>query len=230
MGSRKWILVGILLAGVFALHSLLAPSANAIMYYACKNNSDGTVYMVAADTTCRNNYTKISWNDVGPKGDTGAQGPQGEIGPAGPAGPAGPGAASYTFKGFSSEACTGDCGLFSMNAICDETYPGSRMCSSGEIKGALLPPGEGWVHPEFLSPTAMYNPFSTETYIFLYEMNLGIVVFARGGSGPLSCDGWSATHQGTSGLAVLGIGTKYSRFIQRPCTMEYKVACCGPAN
>ena len=83
MKARKWIFVGILFIGIFTLYSSLAPPANAITYYACKNNSDGTIKIVAEAATCKNNETKISWNQVGPEGPIGPQGLQGQMGSAG---------------------------------------------------------------------------------------------------------------------------------------------------
>jgi Collagen triple helix repeat (20 copies) len=55
--------------------------------YACKNDSNGDLKIVAANATCQRNWTLISWNVVGPLGP---QGPQGGLGPQGPQGPPGP--------------------------------------------------------------------------------------------------------------------------------------------
>ena len=62
-------------------------------FYACVNRTNGTLYMVNAGATCKNNYTLISWNQVGPQGPqgpAGSRGPAGADGQTGPAGPAGP--------------------------------------------------------------------------------------------------------------------------------------------
>jgi len=58
--------------------------------FACRNNSSGELKIVAADATCSNNSTLISWGVTGPQGLPGPQGPIGPPGPAGAAGPMGP--------------------------------------------------------------------------------------------------------------------------------------------
>ncbi len=76
------MLIGTLIgAGSFAL-----ADGNDTVYYACVNNSSGTIHMADAGESCKNNETLISWNQQGPQGATGAQG---EIGPQGPAGTSG---------------------------------------------------------------------------------------------------------------------------------------------
>ena len=55
--------------------------------YACVNNANGGVRIVAQQVSCKPNETSAHWNVIGPQGPAG---PQGATGPAGPAGPAGP--------------------------------------------------------------------------------------------------------------------------------------------
>ena len=76
--ARNWRrLVGPTI-GVCVLAVLLATGAGAdttlTTYYACVNMKSGAIYMVNEGDTCKNNYTLISWNQVGP------QGPQGPAG------------------------------------------------------------------------------------------------------------------------------------------------------
>lgn len=59
-------------------------------YYACVNNNSGTIHVVWGPTQCASNEILISWNQVGPKGDTGQVGPAGPAGLTGPTGPTGP--------------------------------------------------------------------------------------------------------------------------------------------
>jgi hypothetical protein len=76
------------IAGGFVVALALGPSADAQQISACVNNSDGTLRIVAPNTTCRSHETPLSWNAVGiqgPKGDTGATGATGAQGPAGQA-------------------------------------------------------------------------------------------------------------------------------------------------
>ena len=60
--------------------------------FACVSNNNGSVRIVAQNTTCQSNEHLVVWNVVGPQGaagPAGAQGPAGALGPAGPQGPAG---------------------------------------------------------------------------------------------------------------------------------------------
>lgn len=87
--------------------TLAADAATTTLIYACvKGNGD--LHIVQANEACKNNETKIQWNQEGPQGATGPQGPQGDPGatgatgsagatgpqgdpgPAGPSGPPGP--------------------------------------------------------------------------------------------------------------------------------------------
>ena len=68
----------------------LAPiSAQGQQIFACVNNSDGTMRIVAQNVTCRNNERSLAWNIVGPQGPIGPAGAAGATGPAGPMGAAG---------------------------------------------------------------------------------------------------------------------------------------------
>lgn len=55
--------------------------------FACVNNANGDVRIVAQQVSCKPNETAAHWNVIGPQGPAG---PQGATGPAGPAGPQGP--------------------------------------------------------------------------------------------------------------------------------------------
>jgi hypothetical protein len=65
---------------------------NNTVYYACVDQNNGSIKMIDAQAECKDKEMKISWNQVGPKGDKGdigAVGPQGEKGNIGPQGPKG---------------------------------------------------------------------------------------------------------------------------------------------
>jgi hypothetical protein len=84
-----WVLV---MASIFSIQRVVAEN-NTTTYYACINNSSGTIKMIDESKTCANNEVKIEWNQVGPKGDkgdTGNTGPQGEPGAKGDTGTQGP--------------------------------------------------------------------------------------------------------------------------------------------
>jgi type VI secretion system secreted protein Hcp len=79
-------LIGVLVIASFLGISNALAEDNTTNYYACVNKNSGTIKMVKEDTSCSNSEEKITWNQVGPKGDTGATGPAGPIGPQGPKG------------------------------------------------------------------------------------------------------------------------------------------------
>ena len=58
--------------------------------YACVNNSNGEIKLVAQNATCKNSETLVVWNVAGPQAMIGPQGPAGPAGPAGAQGPQGP--------------------------------------------------------------------------------------------------------------------------------------------
>lgn len=72
----------------------LASAADSTTIYACVNNSDGTLRLVTATTTCKTNEHLVTWSVTGP------QGPAGPAGPQGPAGPAGTGTPPEKVVGF----------------------------------------------------------------------------------------------------------------------------------
>lgn len=99
-----------LLASVFAIGGVVAYET----YFACVNNSSGTIKVVSSQGECKAGDYFIEWNAQGPPGEAGPMGPrgpqgeqgqtgvqgepgepgavglQGETGPVGPQGPAGP--------------------------------------------------------------------------------------------------------------------------------------------
>jgi hypothetical protein len=87
--GRIAVIAGALLAvAVGAAYATTAlVSTNVIQ--ACQDAS-GTLRVVVDNTTaCKKQESAISWNVVGPKGDTGAEGPKGDTGPQGPQGDTG---------------------------------------------------------------------------------------------------------------------------------------------
>jgi hypothetical protein len=92
--------IEVIILAALALGLLLTSAARAdsasVTYYACVNNSSGTIHMTSPTGKCSTNEQEIVWNQAGPQGPAGtdgqpgAQGPQGPAGPQGPQGPAGP--------------------------------------------------------------------------------------------------------------------------------------------
>ncbi len=77
------------MAAVFGVTNVLAENETTV-YYACVNNSSGSLTIVSAGEECSKNETMISWNQAGLKGDRGEQGIPGVKGDTGDAGTQGP--------------------------------------------------------------------------------------------------------------------------------------------
>ena len=86
----KGAMIGALvIAVIFGVSNVWAQDNNST-FFACVSNNSGTIKMIDENQTCKSNEMKVSWNQVGPKGDTGATGPQGQQGDKGDTGAAGP--------------------------------------------------------------------------------------------------------------------------------------------
>lgn len=82
-------IVATLVVGVPAVVSAHGGGPTAGLVHACVNDNSGDVKIVRPDDGCKNNWTPLDWNAVGPRGPVGPEGPQGERGPVGPRGPIG---------------------------------------------------------------------------------------------------------------------------------------------
>jgi hypothetical protein len=85
---RFLFILGLVLVLLAASATWALAETNGVIY-ACVNASDGTLRIVSSPAQCKKNETLLSWNIMGPKGDTGATGPQGLQGPQGVQGPKG---------------------------------------------------------------------------------------------------------------------------------------------
>jgi hypothetical protein len=64
---------------------------NSGVIHACFTRSGGALRVIDDSvTSCNQNETALTWNNVGPRGPQGLPGLQGAVGPAGPQGPQGP--------------------------------------------------------------------------------------------------------------------------------------------
>lgn len=77
-GKLFWI--GGVLVLLLAVGVTSAIAQNTVTYYACVNNSSGTIRMRREGKSCKNNETLIDWNQRGPAGPPGPQGEPGVIG------------------------------------------------------------------------------------------------------------------------------------------------------
>jgi hypothetical protein len=79
--------VSAVVAGGIALATI--PDGSGVVH-ACYLKSGGALRVIDNSvTSCSQNETELTWNNVGPRGPQGLPGPQGPIGPAGPQGPQG---------------------------------------------------------------------------------------------------------------------------------------------
>jgi hypothetical protein len=92
--SSKWqacSLMALAVAGVVAGGIAFAtiPDGSGVIH-ACYTKSGGSLRVIDSSvTSCGQNETALTWNNVGPRGPQGLPGPQGPVGPAGPQGPEG---------------------------------------------------------------------------------------------------------------------------------------------
>jgi Collagen triple helix repeat (20 copies) len=88
--SKKGLVVGLMVAALLVVTAgFVAAQDSPNTIYGCHDTKTGVLRIVASDSLCTAKETRISWNEVGPKGDIGATGPQGPKGDPGAQGPAG---------------------------------------------------------------------------------------------------------------------------------------------
>lgn len=88
MIKRSIVVSTILVAALLSLGAR-ANAATTVTFYACQNNSTGSITMVSSSASCASGYSKIQWNQTGPTGATGATGPAGATGAKGATGATG---------------------------------------------------------------------------------------------------------------------------------------------
>lgn len=82
--SRVVLAVVMLAAGAgVGMGAMVAAQGNGEMYYACVNNSSGTIKMTSSTGTCATNELRIEWNKEGPQGIPGIPGAKGDQGEPG---------------------------------------------------------------------------------------------------------------------------------------------------
>lgn len=100
LGTVAMLVAGFVLGA--AVTQVAAGDAATQTIYACKGDRSGAVRLVNGPNDCQRGEVLVTWNTLGPQGETGPQGtpgqpgptgasgPQGATGPAGTAGPPGP--------------------------------------------------------------------------------------------------------------------------------------------
>jgi type VI protein secretion system component Hcp len=86
-GWTRVLIGGAVVATLLATGTVITLADTGGVIFACVNNANGDVRIVAQQVSCKPNETAAHWNVIGPQGPAG---PQGAAGPAGPAGPQGP--------------------------------------------------------------------------------------------------------------------------------------------
>ena len=88
--KARWtrLLIGAtVLATLVAAGTVIVLADTGGVIFACVNNVNGSIRIVAQQVSCKPNETAAHWNVIGPQGPAG---PQGLAGPAGPPGQSGP--------------------------------------------------------------------------------------------------------------------------------------------
>jgi hypothetical protein len=137
--------MGVAVAMLVAAATWAWAQGGGVAYYACVNNSSGTIHMIAPDETCGGNEQLVTWNSEGPQGEQspqgeqgiqgeqglqgtqglqGEQGIQGEQGPQGEQGQQGP-AGLASLDALQGTACTAG------------TYPGTVVVAVNANSGAI---------------------------------------------------------------------------------------------
>jgi hypothetical protein len=85
--GRVVLAIAMLVVGIgVGMGAMVTAQSGGTTYYACVNNSSGTIKMVNETTACKKHETRIEWNQQGPQGLPGPKGDPGADGPPGPQG------------------------------------------------------------------------------------------------------------------------------------------------
>jgi hypothetical protein len=184
-----------------------------VTYYACRNNSNGTLRMIASAAACKSIETRISWNQVGPAGPTGprgAQGPAGATGPTGAQGPVGPPGGEFVVCGYSAPTTGRLGGYQGSKLLCENVCgtPNARMCRPTDIVNTeerqAWPVGTGAGVPWITSGISIVDAD--------YQAN--------------DCSGWGwAASDRFEGLVW---SRESSTAFRSRCSNQHPVACCAP--
>jgi len=146
MSNLRGITYALAIAGVFLIGSPAGAQAPA-QIFACVNSANGSVRIVAQNTTCRRRKHLVVWNVVGPQG---MAGPAGPVGPAGAQGPQGSG----LVQGVNEFICASSSNTMNVNDPYLFIGPtrsigasvGPHPGPNGGVDGFLLQPGLYQIH------------------------------------------------------------------------------------
>ena len=125
------------------------------------------------------------------------------------------------YVGETSSTTTTDVGIMTMHRLCQADYPGSFMCSSGDIirngraPGSLLPSGVygAWVQPTLVSASE--------------DITVDASGISTAQAGHLSCNSWTNTFDGNRGLTLTPNGSIRFEGCDFYPGSELTVACCA---
>jgi len=138
--NRKIAISAIVVVAAALLATLVMAQEPPAVYYACVNNTSGTIHMIHEGETCSGNEQLVVWNATGP------QGPQGPEGPAGPAG-------SAAGSGFTSAM------TLTVDFLDDVIGPAGPTGPQGSAgpEGPTGPAGESWFDANVVPVSAEAN-------------------------------------------------------------------------
>lgn len=85
-GWTRILIGGAVVTALLAAGTVITIADTGGVIFACVNNANGSVRIVAQQVSCKPNETAAHWNVIGPQGPPGPQGPAGPQGPPGQSG------------------------------------------------------------------------------------------------------------------------------------------------
>jgi hypothetical protein len=136
------------------------------------------------------------------------------------------GSSSPAFQGFSSGTVAGNAGIIGLQAACDASFSGSKICSSAEFASStyksLSLSGTAW-----LLPVVEMGSEADSTYIV--EKTSGLTLVGDYAQSALTCEGFTSNASDVYGLFVTntgGIQNGNLRSGGTACDTVRAVACC----
>ena len=134
------------------------------------------------------------------------------------------GSSAPVFQGFSSGTVDGSGGIRGMQAACDTSFSGSKICTSAEFTSSTYKQvslsGTAWLLPVLQPTSAGVENSSSGTDGFVTDQGSGYTANNNNPERVFTCSAYSDTRQ--SGLTVSSTGG----FASESCDTARPVACC----